>query len=155
MTLHNRVKKFGAEMAQNIDNITSFFDSATSPNLWFSTAAQPSRLVATESSDVNNANAINNSSSGLFASWFRNNSSSNSPSHSSDTAPIPAVNSISPSVPAAHAWSSLDASLEGVHVNGERRVDYVLQESTLEVANAYMSAMFAHSGYFDNKDFLM
>jgi hypothetical protein len=53
------------------------------------------------------------------------------------------------------SWSSMDPELRGVHVNGERRVDFVLQESPMEHTNSYMSALFSHSSYFENKDLVL
>lgn len=37
-------------------------------------------------------------------------------------------------------------------LNGEGRIDYMLQESMLENTNTYVAALGAHSNYFDNKD---
>lgn len=125
MTLHNRVKKFGAEVAQGIDTIMN-------PGSWFSSS---SKGLADSDTD------------GVFASWFR------SPDSAGVAKAAPSLGNVGKK-PSVHAWSSLDGELEGVSVNKGKRVDYVLQETTLEVANQYMSALFAHSSYFDNKDFL-
>ena len=125
MTLHNRVKKFGAEVAQGIDTIMN-------PGSWFSSS---SKALAESDTD------------GVFASWFR------SPDSAGVAKAAPSLGSAGKKPP-VHAWSSLDEDLEGVPVNKGKRIDYVLQETTLEVANQYMSALFAHSSYFDNKDFL-
>lgn len=141
MTFHNRMKKFGAEISQSIDNISSAWNAASSPSTWFaapSIAPQPAALTAT---------AIARENTGLFASWFRG-------SEITPVAQQVAPLSVKTKKVSAHAWSSLDDELEGIMANQEKRIDYVLQESTLEVANQYMSALFAHSSYFENKDFL-
>lgn len=52
-------------------------------------------------------------------------------------------------------WSSMDPDLRGVCLNSERRVDFVLQESPMEHTNSYMSALFSHSSYFENKDLVL
>ena len=148
MTLHNRVKKFGAEVAQGFDVIKSWFPSSTAqggPQVATLSAGSENTVRRLGSEDANTS---------IFASWFR-------ASEESGTATTTASEEAKPSSlkkktsASAHAWSSLDHTLDGILINVESRVDYVLQESTLEVANAYMSALFAHSGYFDNKDFLL
>ena len=40
----------------------------------------------------------------------------------------------------------------GFALNGGERVDWVLQESEVELANEYFSALQAHTNYFDNRD---
>jgi len=44
------------------------------------------------------------------------------------------------------------ASLKGVYLNREKRIDYALQEGALESTAGYLSALSCHIGYFEDKD---
>lgn len=133
MTLHNKFKKFSAELAQ-------VWSSASNPSNWFSSSERSEQTATFTASE-------DGGSSGMFSGWFRGSSSKivneGKPPSLAETGKKTSV----------HAWSSLDDQLEGIAVNNEKRVDYVLQESTFEITNQYVSALFAHSGYFENRDF--
>jgi hypothetical protein len=153
MRLQYQFRKIGAEISQGFESAKNI---ASNPAQWLrssfgggSTSAQPV-LSSTQSPAIASEAHSGPASGGLVAGFLSSLFSSSSEEKAVATSTQAAAQAV---VLSEHAWSSLDPDLKAVEMNSGKRIDYVLQESPLEHTNAYMSALFSHSSYFENKDF--